>query len=107
MFRLAFPSAAKKPDPCKVLTTAQITDQFGGTVSPGVKGLTTAATVWVVAALGMSVGFGLYIIATAGAVIVLIGLILVRPLEIRFLRPPHHPMRRRDDEVPDLPNGPV
>jgi putative Mg2+ transporter-C (MgtC) family protein len=72
----------------------------------GVKGLTTAATVWVVAALGMSVGFGLYIIATAGAVIVLIGLILVRPLEIRFLRKPQHPMRRRDDEVPDLPEPP-
>jgi putative Mg2+ transporter-C (MgtC) family protein len=69
----------------------------------GVKGLTTAATVWVVAALGMSVGFGLYIIATASAVIVLIGLVLVRPLEIRFLRPPNHPLRRRDDEPPDIP----
>jgi putative Mg2+ transporter-C (MgtC) family protein len=69
----------------------------------GVKGLTTAATVWVVAALGMSVGFGLYLIATAAAVIVLIGLVLVRPLEIRFLRPPNHPMRRRDDEPPEIP----
>jgi putative Mg2+ transporter-C (MgtC) family protein len=68
----------------------------------GVKGLTTAATVWVVAALGMAVGFNLYLIATAGAVIVLIGLVLVRPLEIRFLRHPQHPMRRRDDEVPDV-----
>ena len=67
----------------------------------GVKGLTTAATVWVVAALGMAVGFGLYIVASAGAVIVLIGLVLVRPLEIRFLRPPHHPMRRRDDDIVD------
>ncbi len=66
----------------------------------GVKGLTTAATVWVVAAIGMSVGFGLYLIAAAAAVIVLIGLVLVRPLEIRFLRPPHHPMRRRDDDIP-------
>jgi putative Mg2+ transporter-C (MgtC) family protein len=65
----------------------------------GVKGLTTAATVWVVAALGMAVGFSLYLIAAAGAVIVLVGLILVRPLEIRFLRHPQHPMRRRDDDV--------
>jgi putative Mg2+ transporter-C (MgtC) family protein len=68
-----------------------------------VKGLTTAATVWVVAALGMAVGFGLYIIAPAGAVLVLIGLIAVRPLEIRFLRPPTHPMRRHDDDVSDFP----
>jgi len=69
----------------------------------GVKGLTTAATVWVVAALGMSVGFGLYVLAFAAAVIVLIGLVLVRPLEIRFLRPSNHPLRRRDDEPPDIP----
>jgi putative Mg2+ transporter-C (MgtC) family protein len=73
----------------------------------GVKGLTTAATVWVVAALGMSVGFGLYLIATSAAVIVLIGLVLVRPLEIRFLRPPNHPMRRRQDEVVESPDAPA
>jgi putative Mg2+ transporter-C (MgtC) family protein len=73
----------------------------------GVKGLTTAATVWVVAALGMSVGFGLYIIASSAAVIVLVGLILVRPLEIRFLRPAHHPMRRREDEVAEGPDTPA
>ena len=71
----------------------------------GVKGLTTAATVWVVAALGMAVGFNLYLIAVAGAVIVLVGLVLVRPLEIRFLRPPNHPMRRRDDELADAPDA--
>jgi putative Mg2+ transporter-C (MgtC) family protein len=73
----------------------------------GVKGLTTAATVWVVAALGMAVGFGLFIIATAAAVIVLIGLVLVRPLEIRFLRHPQHPMRRREDDItePELHRG--
>jgi len=73
----------------------------------GVKGLTTAATVWVVAALGMSVGFGLYLIATSAAVIVLIGLVLVRPLEIRFLRPPNHPRRRRQDEVAEGPDAPA
>jgi putative Mg2+ transporter-C (MgtC) family protein len=73
----------------------------------GVKGLTTAATVWVVAALGMSVGFGLYVIATSAAVIVLIGLVAVRPLEIRFLRPPNHPMRRRQDEVAEGPDVPA
>jgi putative Mg2+ transporter-C (MgtC) family protein len=67
----------------------------------GVKGLTTAATVWVVAALGMAVGFGLYVLATACAVIVLVGLVLVRPLEIRFLHPPRHPMRRHTDDVVD------
>ena len=65
----------------------------------GVKGLTTAATVWVVASLGMTVGFGLYVLAFAGAVIVLLGLVVVRPIEVRFLRHGDHPMRRREDEV--------
>jgi putative Mg2+ transporter-C (MgtC) family protein len=65
----------------------------------GVKGLTTAATVWVVASLGMTVGFGLYVISVAGAAIVLVGLVAVRPIEIRFLRHGSHPMRRREDEV--------
>jgi putative Mg2+ transporter-C (MgtC) family protein len=46
-----------------------------------VKGLTTAASLWTVAALGLAVGGGLYIPATAGAVIVLLILIALKPLE--------------------------
>lgn len=64
----------------------------------GVKGLTTAATVWVVAAIGMAIGFGLYVIAAGGALLVLIALALIRPIELRFLHHPVHPMRRHDDE---------
>ena len=64
----------------------------------GVKGLTTAATVWVVAAIGMATGFGLYVLATGAALLVLIALALIRPIELRFLHHLDHPMRRRDDE---------
>lgn len=50
-----------------------------------VKGLTTAATVWVVAAIGLAAGFGLFIIATAGTAVALIGLIGIGAFENRFL----------------------
>lgn len=45
-----------------------------------VRGLTTAAGLWVVAAIGMSCGGGLYAMATAGTIFALIGLELFRVL---------------------------
>lgn len=64
----------------------------------GVRGLTTAAAVWVVAAVGMTVGFGLFVLAAGATLIVLIGLTLVRPLEQRFFAQRGTQLRRRDDE---------
>ncbi|WP_374533160.1 MgtC/SapB family protein [Phenylobacterium sp.] len=49
-----------------------------------VKGLTTAASVWTVAALGLAVGGGLYVPAAAAAVIVLLILAVLKPMEDRF-----------------------
>ena len=65
----------------------------------GVRGLTTAAAVWVVAAIGMTVGFGLYLLALGAALIVLVGLVLIRPIELHYFTHSEHPMRRRDDAV--------
>jgi putative Mg2+ transporter-C (MgtC) family protein len=48
----------------------------------GVAGLTTAATIWAVAAVGVAIGAGLYIVGAVAAVMV--------PLTLRFL-PHHHP----------------
>jgi putative Mg2+ transporter-C (MgtC) family protein len=48
-----------------------------------VAGLTTAATIWSVAAIGLAVGAGLYVVAGVAAVLV--------PVALRFL-PHHHPM---------------
>jgi putative Mg2+ transporter-C (MgtC) family protein len=45
----------------------------------GVKGITTAATIWAAAAIGMAVGIELYIVATVGAVAVFV-LLWSRPL---------------------------
>lgn len=48
----------------------------------GVAGLTTAAAIWAVAAVGVAIGAGLYIVGAVAAVMV--------PLALRFL-PHHHP----------------
>jgi putative Mg2+ transporter-C (MgtC) family protein len=45
----------------------------------GIKGITTAATIWAAAAIGMAVGIELYIVAVASAVLVF-ALLWSRPL---------------------------
>jgi putative Mg2+ transporter-C (MgtC) family protein len=51
-----------------------------------VRGLTTAASVWSVAGIGLAVGGGLYVAAVAATVIILIILAGIKPLERRFIR---------------------
>ena len=46
----------------------------------GIRGLTTAATIWVVAAIGMAAGFGLYVLAAGGTALVLMALVVMRLL---------------------------
>ncbi|HEY50058.1 MAG TPA: MgtC/SapB family protein [Dehalococcoidia bacterium] len=48
----------------------------------GVVGITTAATIWAVAAIGLAVGAGLYLVGIVTSVLVLIAL--------RLPVPPHH-----------------
>ena len=50
-----------------------------------VRGLTTAASVWSVAGIGLAVGGGLYAPAVAATVIILIILAGIKPLEKRFI----------------------
>jgi putative Mg2+ transporter-C (MgtC) family protein len=78
-------------DPTRI--AAQVVTGIGflgaGTIirqGTGVRGLTTAATIWVVAALGMAVGFGSYILPAVGTVIVLFALVVIKRFEDRFFR---------------------
>ena len=52
----------------------------------GIRGLTTAATIWVVAAIGMAAGFGLYVLAVGATLLVLVALIAMRVLRQHILR---------------------
>jgi putative Mg2+ transporter-C (MgtC) family protein len=49
-----------------------------------VRGLTTAASLWSVAAVGLAVGGGLYVEAVAATLVILIILAGIKPLEERF-----------------------
>jgi putative Mg2+ transporter-C (MgtC) family protein len=59
-----------------------------------VRGITTAATIWAAAAIGMALGRELYIVATAGAVLVFI-VLEARP----FTRRVDEAIRRRTREL--------
>jgi putative Mg2+ transporter-C (MgtC) family protein len=70
--------------------------------SGAVHGLTTAATMWVVAGIGIAVGFGLYSMAIIGTLFVLILLAIFGPLDARLMgdennRLPHkHGLKDQD-----------
>jgi putative Mg2+ transporter-C (MgtC) family protein len=57
-----------------------------------VRGLTTAASIWAVAAIGLAVGGGMYIAAIAATVFALVILVVVKPIEWRLFR--HRRARR-------------
>jgi putative Mg2+ transporter-C (MgtC) family protein len=54
--------------------------------SDGIRGLTTAATIWVTAAIGMAAGFGLYVIAVGTTALILLALIVMRLLREQLMR---------------------
>ena len=87
-------------DPTRI--AAQIVTGIGflgaGTIlrnRDGVHGLTTAATVWVNAALGVAAGGGQYQLAIIAAVIVLTVLLVLGPIEAA-IEMKSGPKRRRD-----------
>ena len=64
-----------------------------------VRGLTTAASIWVAAAIGMAIGFGYYMTGAVATVLVLLTLVLLRWVETRFFPSKHN--RRRGDPKPE------
>lgn len=67
-----------------------------------VRGLTTAATIWVVAALGITCGAGLLLEAIATTVLVLIVLVLLRFVEQALLPRPPSNLHHLEIEVPSV-----
>jgi putative Mg2+ transporter-C (MgtC) family protein len=64
-----------------------------------VRGLTTAASIWVAASLGVAVGFGYFGLAVFVTVIVVMVLFVLKPVEERIFRRRGH--RREGDQLPD------
>ncbi len=93
----AFPTISAGGNPVAFGDPARIAAQIltgigfigGGTVlrhGSSVFGLTTAATLWTTASIGMAVGCGSIVLAAVATLITLFVLILVRKLETGFLR---------------------
>ena len=94
------PSFGKTVDPTRI--AAQIVTGVGflgaGAIlrqGDDVRGLTTAASIWVAASVGMAVGFGYYAVAVFTTFLVVVMLVALRPIEERFIRRRWH--RRKDD----------
>lgn len=82
------------PDPARL--SAQVITGVGflgaGTIlreGPSVKGLTTAASLWSVACLGIAAGAGYYVVAVAGMIFILITLTVFETLQKLMLRNRH------------------
>lgn len=78
------------PDPARL--AAQVIAGVGflgaGTIlreGSSIKGLTTAASVWTVACLGVAVGAGFYVVGLVGVVLMMITLVTFERLQKRFL----------------------
>lgn len=79
------------PDPARL--SAQVITGVGflgaGTImkeGASVKGLTTAASVWAVACLGIAAGFGYYVVALLGMVLIFVTLRCLEGLQRRLLQ---------------------
>jgi len=69
-----------------------------------VRGLTTAASIWVAASLGMAVGFGYYFVAVCMTIVVVVILLAVKPLEERVFRRPRGHRRETDPQIDEIPH---
>jgi putative Mg2+ transporter-C (MgtC) family protein len=68
-----------------------------------VRGLTTAASLWTVAAIGLAVGGGLYLAAVAATIVILVILAGIKPLERRLQQrsqPYHLVVRAKHGKLP-------
>jgi putative Mg2+ transporter-C (MgtC) family protein len=109
----AFPGAEND----KTRIAAQIVSGIGfigaGTILQDrgrIRGLTTAASLWAVAAVGTAAGAGLYVVAVAGAVLIVVVLDLLDRLEYFARRrlellPPSHRRDEHDDSLDRDRNG--
>ncbi len=111
----AFGFAGSTVDPTRI--AAQIVSGIGfigaGTILQyrgHIRGLTTAASLWSVAAIGTAAGAGLFVVAITGTVLILVILSLLDQVEEitrrRFrVRPPYAPAPNEPDEgsSEDLP----
>lgn len=90
MIFIHYSALGASPDPARLSAQVITGVSFlgAGTImkeGPTVKGLTTAASVWAVACLGIAAGFGYYALALAGMVFTLITLTIFEALQHKLI----------------------
>jgi len=86
---IAFGHAGGTPDRIAASVVTGVGFLGGGAIlrsGTNVRGMTTAATIWVDAAIGLAAGAGLYAIAIAATAIALVVLAVLPPIESYFER---------------------
>lgn len=97
-------SSAVRADVTRIASQVVVGIGFlgGGTIlrhGTTVRGLTTAASLWVTAAIGLAIGAGMYVVGSTGAALAVFSLAILKPFEERVF-----PKFRRDGEPPgDVP----
>jgi putative Mg2+ transporter-C (MgtC) family protein len=66
-----------------------------------VRGVTTAATIWLVAAIGMAAGAGLFFLAVFSALLTLLTLVVLAPVSARLSKRANQTALRRSSHNPD------
>lgn len=109
MIFIQYHALGSSPDPARL--SAQVITGVGflgaGTIlrqGSHVKGLTTAASLWAVACLGIAAGFGFYGVAIAGMIFIFITLTILEFLQHKFIGP-HEPVKDYAMETDDLAAG--
>jgi putative Mg2+ transporter-C (MgtC) family protein len=109
MLFIQYHALGSSPDPARL--SAQVITGVGflgaGTIlrqGSHVKGLTTAASLWAVACLGIAAGFGFYGIAIAGMIFIFITLTILEFLQRRLIGDPD-PVKDYIMEATDLEAG--
>src|SRR3954447_8172381 len=101
------PGSAAAFDPTRIAAQIVVGIGFLGAgviVKSGgsVRGLTTAASFWITAAIGTAAGFGMILIALATTVITLVALVGGRPFRSILRR---HAFRKKDRQAGSTANG--
>lgn len=102
-------SLGSSPDPARL--SAQVITGVGflgaGTIlreGSNVKGLTTAASLWAVACLGIASGFGYYYAAIAGMIFIFITLTILEVIQHKLMSS-HEPVKMYTLETSDISSG--
>ena len=98
------PGSAANADVTRIASQVVVGIGFigGGTIlreGANVRGLTTAATLWVTAAIGLAAAAGAYFVATLTTVVAVVTLAGFKPLERWIASKGKRPIRRTEDEA--------